>query len=105
MWLNMCFENKIPLPPDRENWGFVNDLHNPSDFHIHWAPTFSPDAGSLDLSRGVEPGFKFPDPAGVLETANADLVEFLTTGNIYRCGGIPVLCGHADMPEAEILAI
>ncbi len=97
----MCFEDKMPLPPNRDNWGFVDDLHKPSDFHIHWTSPFSPDAGSLDLSKGTEPGFEFPDPAGVLETVNADLVKFLKTGNIYRCGGIPIVCRHADMPESE----
>jgi hypothetical protein len=101
MELNMFFENKIPSPPDREGWGFVSDLRKPSDFHLHWSPPFSSAAGSLDLSKGVAPCFKFPDPSGVLETANADLVNFLKAGNIYCCDGIPITCSHTDVQETE----
>ena len=41
--------NDIPLPPDRENWGFVKDLQEPSDFHIRWESKFHAGKGELDL--------------------------------------------------------
>ena len=82
--------NDIPLPPDRDNWGFVKDLQEPSDFHIRWESKFHAGKGELDLSKGVEPKFEFPDPEGVLETANAALIKFFKSADIYRSGGIPV---------------
>jgi hypothetical protein len=99
--MNMCLENKIPPPPDRENWRFVRDLHKSSDFHIHWTSPSLPDADRLDLSKGAEPFFNFPDPAGYLKTANEDLLKFLKAGNIYSRGGIPIICGKAEMPTTE----
>jgi hypothetical protein len=93
--MNM-FKNDIPLPPARDDWGFIKDLQKPSVFHIKWSPEARAGKDELDLSKGAELRLEFPDPEGVLKTANDDLIKFLKVGGIHRPGGIPVVIGKFD---------
>jgi hypothetical protein len=104
----MNFKNTIPSAPSSDNWGFIEDLKEPSGFHICWSSKFHAGKDDLDLRKGVDPRFEFPDPEGVLKTANDDLVAFLKAGSIYRSGGIPVItckCDSGVLPVPESFKI
>jgi hypothetical protein len=94
-----------PPPPGEESWGFVEDLKKPLPFVLFWKEGGDPGPGQIDLRAGLtlKPGF--PDEAGVLETAHADLGRFLAFAKLDKTDGLPVTTAKTPMDVPEAYAI
>jgi hypothetical protein len=103
----MKYATDVPLPPTRDEWGFIQDLQEPAEFNFRWEEHFTVAEGELDLSRGVELHCEFIDPQGTLTTANDDLIKCLKAGGIYRAGGIPLITRQitTSTPESFTLDV
>ena len=90
-----------PAPPSREEWGFMQDLARREPYTSHW--TRSAKAGELDLSKGI----RVVDEYGVkgdLETATADLSEFLADVKLAD-GATPLRLVRRDCGAKEAYRI
>lgn len=77
--------NRLPAQPAEESWRFTQDLQAPVWTRHPWAEA-SPGPEQANLAYGVRLSIGFPDPAGRLETAYDDLMQFLGAGGV-RLGG------------------
>ena len=66
-----------PEPPGEESWTFVEDLKKPLPFVLFWKEGSQLQPGQVDLRGGLVVKRSFPDKQKVLETAYADLEDFL----------------------------
>ena len=96
-----------PAPPGEESWTFVEDLKKPLPFVLFWKDGGPPRPGQVDLRAGLTLQRAFPDDKGVLDTAYADLKNFLTFAKLDGKGGLRLTAEKAatDVDEAYSIEI
>ncbi|NLF94497.1 MAG: hypothetical protein GX564_11485, partial [Oligosphaeraceae bacterium] len=89
----------IPAPPEREQWGFLKDLHQPEPIRLHWDFQAAPDQTRLlDLRPGLTLLNRFPDPEKLLNTAFQDGLRFLQATGLPAAGPIPLQLQQEALP-------
>ncbi|NLZ62511.1 MAG: hypothetical protein GX902_01765 [Lentisphaerae bacterium] len=89
----------IPAPPEREQWGFLQDLRQPEPIRLHWdfqAPLDN--TRQLDLRPGLTFLNRFPDPEELLATAYQDGLRFLQATGLPSAGPVPLQLQQEDLP-------
>ena len=95
--------NLPPLPPQpgEEDWAFVEELRSvPYHQPVHWTPR-EPAAGEAHFPRGLRLDTRFPDPAGVLQTAYADFGYFLQCAKVPAQGDYPLITRRGETSVRE----
>jgi len=94
----------VPAQPGMEAWKFVSDLQSPLWSDHLWRPRKA-SPNEADLRGGVRVEANFPDQEKLLETAYADLSDFLKAGNISQNGSFVIETARADTPVFEAYRI
>lgn len=94
-----------PAPPGEASWSFVEDLKKPEPFVLFWKQGQTPRAGQVDFRAGLSLKKTFPDEKGVLETAYADLSDFLAFAKLDSPGGLPLVIEKTPTEGFEAYAI
>jgi len=80
--------NYPPFPSGEP--AFVDDLRRPQILRPHWVTASVPSSGDADLRAGLRLKTEFPDPEGLLYTAEENLCRFLREAPLWNPDGIPV---------------
>jgi hypothetical protein len=88
-----------PGPPQNE-WAFVDALAAPLTWKPHWDREEARD-GEASLKAGVCLEATFPDPEGLLDTANQDLRAFFTSAGIPQDGPYRIITEQAATEKFE----
>ena len=75
-----------PIQPPETDWHFVQELQSPLWTQHDWKSR-APRADEASLADGVSIIANFPDENNLLETAYADVQDFLNAGNIKSTFG------------------
>jgi len=94
-----------PAPPGEESWTFVEDLKKPLPFVLFWKDGSAPQPGQVDLRAGLTVKRGFTDEKGVLETAYADLEDFISFAKLAKEGGLPSTTEKAATDISEAYSI
>jgi len=94
-----------PEPPGEESWTFVEDLKKPQPFALFWKEGSQLKPGQVDISPGLVVKRDFPDKKKVLETAYADLDNFIVFAKLNKEGGLHVQTMKTAMPVPEAYRI
>ncbi len=90
----------VPPQPPETSWKFVDELRQPRHQPRPWRRR-QPRPDEISLAAGVEIMPGFDDPDNCLETAYADLREFLQAASIPAGGGYRIATGRAPTPCYE----
>ncbi len=94
----------LPAQPGEDAWRFVADLQSPLWTGHAWGPREAA-TGEADLRGGVRFDGQFPDGEGLLETAYADLSDFLAAGKVRRNGRFTIETAKAETSTFEAYRI
>ncbi|MBN2375490.1 MAG: hypothetical protein JXD22_03760 [Sedimentisphaerales bacterium] len=94
-----------PEPPGEESWKFVEDLKKPLPFVLFWKEGSQLQQGQVDIRGGLFVERNYPDKQEVLETAYADLENFLGFAKLRNESGFPVETLKVDTPVPEAYTI
>ena len=93
----------MPEPPPFPTGepAFLQDLRRPFDCTPRWDPNPEPEADEADFRNGLALRMEFPDPEGLLHTAETDFLRFLDAGGLRKPGASPVVARKTDALSGE----
>ena len=85
----------LPPQPSEKDWKFVQELQQPLYQKFQWAPRQAA-PGEADFASGVSVETNFPDPLKRLDTAYADLNDFMKATGIKQGGPFKIITEKID---------